>query len=159
MNITAPLFLGVDVGTESVRCGLSMALEVFEHCCRCKQDIHTHPDGRNKTQNRYGTLFRKYQEMHPRLLWRSLELRLWLSQQLPLRFFVLTSIRAHGEGYSMDGYWAKEEADRINETQHPVLRYVGGVSPEWMLPKSYGCEIIVRKFITKHPMLLRLWIG
>ena len=31
---------------------------------------------------------------------------------------------------------AKEEADRINETQHPVLRYVGGrVSPEWMLPK------------------------
>ncbi len=50
---------------------------------------------------------------------------------------------------------AVDQADRINATKHPVLRYCGDAdSPEWMIPKVLWIKEIRKIFIIEVIKLL-----
>lgn len=139
MNITAPLFLGVDVGTESVRCGL------FDGSGKClniavaaNKTYIPHPGWAEQDPKQ---IWNSFQEVVRRCIQESaVEKSRIKAMAVTATSVTVLCVDEHSEPMGKAILWmdtrAKEEADRINETQHPVLRYVGGrVSPEWMLPK------------------------
>jgi ribulokinase len=135
-----PLFLGIDVGTQSVR---AVLVDGTGHC--------------------HGQASAPLDTTHPAPAWAEQDARQWWSslgtavrQALAMVPGAASAIRAIGLdctactviASTLDGtplapalLWmdqrAHREADTINATADPSLRWVSGiVSPEWMLPKA-----------------------
>ena len=137
---TAPLFLGLDVGTQSVRAAL------FDLGGACRG---------------HGTA--ALDTFHPRPTWAEQDARQWWTAACAAVPAALNRAGASAEAVvavgldctactvipcAADGtplrralLWmdqrAFREAEQISSTGEPILRYVSGVvSPEWMLPKA-----------------------
>lgn len=138
MSPSGPLVLGIDLGTESLR------VEALS------------PDG-----DRVGAAERPYATHYPRAGWAEQHPRDWwlalkealaeLGTRTPLAEVralavsatssTVVASTADGEPLAPAILWmdsrAVEEADVINATGHPALRFAGGqVSAEWLVPKT-----------------------
>ncbi|MCI0458439.1 MAG: hypothetical protein L0Z62_15855, partial [Gemmataceae bacterium] len=140
MKSRSPLFLGLDVGTQSLRAAL---IDASGTCCA------------------FATA--ELETTHPQPGWAEQDARQWWQAARTAVAEALTRSGAHGTDVAgigldctactvlpcrLDGsplqralLWmdqrAFREAEQISATADPILRYVSRVvSPEWMLPKA-----------------------
>src|SRR6516165_4184629 len=125
MASPSPLFLGLDVGTQSLRAAL------FDPAGNCRafatsalDTTHPHPS---------------WAEQDPQQWWQAAG----DAAAVGLDCTACTVLCCQGDGQPLGRalLWmdqrAFREAEEISATGDPILRYVSGVvSPEWMLPKA-----------------------
>lgn len=138
--MTKPLFLGIDVGTQSVRVGL-FDTQGKNHGLAVEPITTTYPQPGWAEQNASeiwsitGTAMRS--------LLGSANVSVDDIAGIGLDFTACTVIACNDAGQPLHPIllWMDQrsfrEAEEISASNHPILRFVSGaVSPEWMLPKA-----------------------
>jgi FGGY-family pentulose kinase len=137
---SSPLFLGLDVGTQSVRAAL------FDDAGSCRafataplDTFHPHPAWAEQDPSQWWQAART---AVPQALTRAdAKPEDVAAIGLDCTACTVLPCRADGTPQRRALLWMDQrsfrEADEISATRNPILRYVSGVvSPEWMLPKA-----------------------
>ncbi|SEP41304.1 FGGY-family carbohydrate kinase [Propionispora vibrioides] len=153
------LFLGADFGTQGVRVGLADEKGSILEAKEIKYPIH-YPKPGQAIQNS-ADWWRGFEEALGAVLGNITPTQKKAIRAISICATSSTIVPVDQEGTALDDaiMWmdirAKEQARRINEINHEVLKYCGeAVSPEWLIPKLLWLKENKREIYDKASLIV-----